>query len=380
MRKYWLIGIAGLGLTAAVYFVVNQPASAANGAQAQTQTNEEQVEEEKKEETIYPVELTSPETRTMRTFVLSTATLRADRQVDIFSKVAGQVERLQVEEGERVKQGQVLLALDGDDERLKLKQRKVDLNKAKAEFDRVAKSYEKALIATEEYDKKKFELEKAQAEYDLASYQERQTKVTAPFSGTITMREVEVGQTIQPSQKLFALAALDPLEADVYLPEAKANALKPGMRVEMSRHDGFSDPFEGRISRISPVVDQETGTVKATLAVKDAPANIRPGAYVHLRVITSSSSVSAAIPKKALVYDSRQRPHIFLAAEDKEAPGVYAVRRAAIATDIEEDGFVSVIEGVSVGDLIVLTGKESLKDGAKVRDAAAKDNQLANLD
>jgi len=371
VKNKWLIGIASLAaLSATAFFVLNQPAEA-----AKADTEETQAEPEKKE-TIYPVELISAEQRTMRTYVLSTATLRADRQVDIYSKVAGQVAELKVEEGLRVAEGDTLLTLDGDDERLKLEQARVDLNKAKAEYERVAKSYDKALISAEEHDKKKFELEQAQAKFDLANHQLSLTQVIAPFAGTITARNVEIGQTIQPSEKLFTLAALDPLEADLFLPESKVGALAAGMTAELSKSDDFSRGFRGAVGRIAPVVDQETGTVKATLTIASAPAEARPGTYVHVRVVTDEISAETVIPKKAVMFDSRQKPHVFKATQTED-PAIYKVHRTPITLGVEEDDYVQATEGLLPTDAVVLTGKESLKDGAKVRDASRGADQLA---
>ena len=340
-----------------------------------TQENQEataQVEEEKQEktETIHSVEFAVVTDREMRQWVASTATLQAEREVEIFSKVAGQIKALPLEEGQRIEAGALLLEVDGGDARLKLDQTRVNLNKAKAEFQRIARSYEKDLVSTEEFETRKYHLASCQAEYDLAIYQVGVTEVRAPFTGTVTSRDVELGQTIQPADKLFTLAALDVLKAEVYLPESKVTALQVGMPVQFSRGENFTDTFNGLVDRIAPVVDRETGTVKITLTIDRTPDSVRPGAYVHLQILTQTDTAPHVIPQKALVYDSHRQAHVFLASPHKDRVGIYQVTKVAVETGLEESGYVALTEGVETGAFVVLTGKSSLKDGALVQNAS----------
>ena len=374
MRKVWII-LLGVGVLAAGFFLVQsqQPANAAPADDVASEQSAEDAElkeqEEEKEEMIYAVELAQATERSMQIYQQSTATLQADRQVDIFSKTPGQISELPLEEGMRVKAGQTLLVLDAADARLRLDQSRVKLEKANAEFQRIARSYEKDLVSTEEYETRKYQLETARAEFDLAKHEVAIARVAAPFDGTIVTRDVELGQTIQTSQKLFSLATLDLLEAEVFLPEARVAGLREDMTVQLSRDDNFKEPISGRVARISPVVDRETGTVKVTVAIQDVPRSLRPGAYVHLRIVTSERSYPSVVPQKALIYDSRQNAYVFIT-EPTDRPAVYTVKKTPVTTGTVDGGQVAITQGLERGSSVVLTGKESLKDGALVRDAA----------
>jgi len=345
--------------------------------QAENVENENSAEEKKPEvkEIIYNAEFYQVSSRTLRNFVVGSATLQADRQVDIFSKTNGQIRKLMVEEGQAVEKGDVLLVLDGEEQELELQQMTVNLKKAKAEFERISKSYESKLIAAEEYETKKFELEKSIADHERAAHKVTLTKVLAPFAGTITKRAVEIGQTIQPSEVLFTLAALNPLEAEVFLTEKQVNGLAPNQESSFSRSDDFSNSFSGYVKQISPIVDKETGTVKVTMAIPDAPTNIRPGTYVHLRVVTDVSTYPAVVPKRALVFDSRQQAYAFVTKPDEEREAVYVVEKVPVTLGMEEGEWVSVTEGLESGKEIVLTGKASLNTGSLVRNADEVNNQ-----
>ena len=381
MKK--LVWIGALIAAAVIVMLVLRNPSQESEAQTQPEAeievanSEEAAETKEKEETIHGVALVKAERREVHTYVSGTGTLQALRQVEIFSKTAGQIEALAWEEGDQVRAGEVLLTLDAGAAQLKLDQAKVKLAEATADFDRTSRSYAKALVSTQDYETKKFQLEKIQAEVDLAAYDVETSQVRAPFDGTLITRDVELGQTIQTSQKLFTLATLQPLKTEVFLPERKVAGLSTGLPVEVSTNGSFENVFPGRLDLIAPVVDKETGTVKVTIAVDDVPGDLRPGAYVHLRIVTHREVADAVIPKKALVFDSRQNTFAFLAKPGENEEDVYTVEKVPVELGIQEDQDVSVLTGVRHGDWVVLTGKESLREGSKVKDVTSEVRTLA---
>lgn len=382
MKK--VIGIAVFltaGLAAAWFLLGNKTEQNTAVAQAQetdqADVSNDQTESSKpeKKEIIYNVEFFEVESKTLRTFVASSSTLKADRQVDIFSKTSGQIDRILVDEGREVKRGEVLVVLDGEEQELELQQMAVNLKKARTEFERIEKSYKNQLISAEEFEAKKFELERSTAEHEKAAHRVALTKVKAPFSGTIVKRSVELGQTIQPSEVLFTLAALDPLEAEVYLTEKQVSGLKLKQETAFAKDDDWEHAFSGFVKQISPVVDKETGTVKVTMAIPDAPKGIRPGTYVQLRVVTAVTAEPAVVPKRALSFDSRQQAFAFVTKPHEEKENVYVVEKVEVELGTEENQWVSITKGLEQGAQIVLTGKESLKTGTLVRDANQAQNQ-----
>ena len=368
------------GLAGYWYVSNNKKAEAANQEKTQNAETSESLEgvaegsKPEVKEIIYNVEFFEVESKILRTYVASSSTLKADRQVDIFSKTSGQIDRILVEEGQKVNQGDVLLVLDGEEQELELQQMLVNLKKAKAEFERIERSYKNQLIATEEFETKKFELERSTAEHEKAAHRVTLAKVKAPFSGTIVKRAIEEGQTIQPSEVLFTLAALNPLEAEVYFTESQVKGLKVNQATRFAKDDVWDEAFAGYVKQISPVVDKETGTVKVTMAIPDAPEGVRPGTYVQLRVVTATSEQPAVVPKRSLTFDSRQQAYAFIAKPHAEKDDVFTVDKVSVELGIEEGEWVSISSGLKSGEKVVLTGKESLKSGSLVRDA----NQTAN--
>lgn len=120
-----------------------------------------------------------------------------------------------------------------------------------------------------------------------------------------------------------------------------------------------SASFDGRIDRISPVVDPSTGTVKITVATPGQKA-LRPGMYVQVELVTTVHENAVKIPKKALVYDNEQI-FLFRLAEDR------LVERVPVVPVLEDPEFVEAASGLEAGDQIVVAGQSGLKDGSTVR-------------
>ena len=119
------------------------------------------------------------------------------------------------------------------------------------------------------------------------------------------------------------------------------------------------DDFPGRIIRISPVVDPNSGTFRVTLAIDDADERLRPGMFVTTRIVTATHDEALLVPKRAVVYDDGY-PHVFVV-QDSTA------RKIQLDVGFEDTENLEVLSGVGRGDSIVVVGQNGLKDLARVR-------------
>jgi len=323
----------------------------------------EDAENKEKEKPVLHVEATEAKARNIQTYIESTATLKCNRQVDIMSKVMGQIENLMVEEGSAVVKGDVLLNLDTEDVELEREQAEIALRKSEREFKRAKKLFEQSLVTQEEFEMKKFDFEKSTSDLKISERKLNQMEIIAPFDGIITNRYCEIGQNISSADKLFMIAQVSTLKADVFLPEHQIDVIQKGQRVVLSRDNGFSENSAGEIERLSPVVDSATGTLKVTITLKPESDSWRPGSYVHLRIITGEFKDSLSLPRKALVYNNKQETSVFIIQQEEEKETVKLVK---VETGPEETGYISITTGIQSGDRVVLTGKESLKDGDEI--------------
>jgi len=351
MITFTLIGIAAMGLMA---------------VQSKSRKNDssKDIEKKEKEKPVLHVEATETLRRDIHTFIESTATLKCNRQVDIMSKAAGQIKELMTEEGILVMKDDILLTLDTQDAQLQLEQSIIQTKKADREFKRAQTLFKQSLVTQEDFEMKKFDLEKATADQKMAQYKLDQMSIKAPFDGMITNRYCEIGQNISSADKLFTIAQISTLKAEVFLPEHQTHGLKEGQRVILSRNNAFQNTITGKIDRLAPIVDATTGTLKVTIALTPEDNAWRPGSYAHLRIITGTYKNALVLPRKALVYNNKQETSVFLIEKSKNKKET--VKRITVQTGAEELGYIAITKGLKKGDRVVLTGKESLKNGEPV--------------
>ena len=253
-------------------------ATAANGKNGKEKDKD-------KEKAPVPVSIAAIGTAPISSYITSTANLVAENEVKIVSEAEGRVERLLVDEGVYVQQGQALASIArGDAEMLREKAR-VRAGNARVAFNRAKDMHTRELMSRGDYDKIAMEKEVAEQELREAEWRLGKTTIRAPFSGRVTERMITQGQHLRPGDALFTLTDYDPLIARIFLPERDVLALQTGREVRLTLRASSEIAFQGRIRQISPVVDTATGTVKVTVEAVNPPAVVRPGAFVTVDIV-----------------------------------------------------------------------------------------------
>jgi membrane fusion protein, multidrug efflux system len=317
-----------------------------------------------KEEKRLPVEISKAKLGSISSSIVTTASLEPHRQVTMVSETQGIVSKLQVEEGDRVSEGQILAMVSNHEKQAALDKAEVRVKNATLQLDRKQRSYDQKLISQSDLDAAKYEMGTAMAEKQTAQVDLDRSTIRAPFAGMITERFIEKGQNIHDQQNLFTLLDRDPLLARIYLPEKEVFGLKEGELVDLSLNSQKTVAFGGHIKQINPAVDPKTGTIKVTIEITDAPLAVRPGSFVDVRLITQKHDNSLLIPKKALLEEAGEQ-YLYLIKN-----GV-AVRKS-ISVGFLDDQYAEVLKGVSQGDDVVVAGQGSLRDGAKTETVATR--------
>jgi membrane fusion protein, multidrug efflux system len=388
-----LIAVLGGGAYVIKYYLTAHAAGKA--------ANEEKDKAKKGEgKEASPVELAVAKRDKISSYLASTANLRALREVDVACQAEGVVKAVLVEEGDFVKEGQVMCRLDDAQLKIRLELAKERLAQARYQQEKARKRQEKAasqidnsgkevarlqqafdekLISEREVAQEKYRLnefvhderissveirelthhvEELEAEIRQAELEISRTQIRAPFSGHVTQRIVELGRTVRSLDALFKLGAFSPLYADAHLSEREAHQVKPGQPVVVKLGVDESVKCNGRVDRISPVVDQSSGTVKVTVEL--APTGgLKPGAFVRVEIQTDTRQDAVLIPKKAVVEEDGEH-YVFIANGD-------SAKRTKVSLGYEWSGQVEVRQGVSAGAKVVVAGHGTLKDGGKIK-------------
>jgi membrane fusion protein, multidrug efflux system len=347
-----------------------------------------------------PVELAIARQGQIEAFLTSTANLRALREVTVATQAEGIVQKVLAEEGDFVREGQVLCTLDDTPVRIRLKlaeeklaQAKLQMEKARirqqkalaqightqAEFERYEKARAEGLVSDKEVATYRYKLEELthdergavsetkefqhrvaelEAEIAQSKLELSRTEVRAPFAGFVTLRTVNIGQRLRPMDNLFNLGAFSPLFADVHLSERDTRSVRPGQPATVRLGSDDDASIQGRVERISPIVDQASGTVKVTIAI-EPKQGYRPGAFVRVDIRTDTKTDAIVIPKRALVEEDGQS-YVYIAEKD-------SARRTKVELGYQREGIVEIRDGVKPGDNVVVAGQGALKQGGKIK-------------
>ena len=298
---------------------------------------------------------------TVSSFLVATTTLTPERAIDVVARAGGAVVSVLVQEGDVVRDGQLLAQLDQDDARLALAEAQAHYENIRREHARTTELAKHGGATDQELDGQRYQIELRTIALDRARQRLDDTEVRSPLAGIVGERMVEVGATISANTRLFHVLDPDPLLAVIHIPESGRQNLGVGQGVRIRAAGDVQ--AAGVITRISPVVDAASGTVKVTVELDDsgAPGALLPGTFVTVQVPTETRPGALVVPKRAILLERDQN----IVYRVQEGVAV----RTPVAVGLSAQNLVEITSGLSAGDVVVTVGQESLRDGAAVRAA-----------
>ena len=308
-----------------------------------------------------PVELGEVARADMSAVYSTSGTLRAERRATVTSRTNGVIERLMVEEGARVRSGQPIAELENDEQRIAAQRARDTFDTRQRELERLRKLFDQELVSEEAFEQARRDAQDAEHGAELAGLELDRTIIRSPFDGVVVTRHLDVGNTVTSGTPVYTLADVDPLLLEVKVPERHVARLQAGQQVRLTP-DAVDRPVQGVIDRIAPAVDPETGTVKVTLTVQ-GDAELRPGTFVRVDIITDTHDDALVVPRSALVAEGR-RWYVYRA-DDRTA------KKLEVELGYESEDRVEVRPlgeaRLTEGDPVVVAGAGALEEGSPIR-------------
>jgi len=307
-----------------------------------------------------PVKVSEVDEGTITSSLVFDSVLETESSVEIFAETSGLILEVHVEEGDRVVAGQILALMENVEERVDAEEAEARYEHQKANFKRTEDLYGRKLINQQEYDNAKFDLEQMRLRFERAKIQLENTNVRSTVSGVVTERNAQAGRRVATNRVLFSIMNLDELFANVNIPGQHMLSIEQGLPavidsdlIEGVRYDAF-------VKLVSPIVDPESGTFKAKVAVSKLNGMpIYPGMFVNVRVIVDTSDDAVLIPKEAIVHEGDLK-YIFKVQNGK-------AKKTLLQEGYSNVGFVQATSDIVKGDLVIVMGHSALKDGANVK-------------
>ncbi|MCE9687783.1 efflux RND transporter periplasmic adaptor subunit [Shewanella sp. AS16] len=317
-------------------------------------------EPEAKEEDKYavPIETTVVSQGNVSSFYSTTATLEAPQEAKVVSRIAGLIQSIAVEEGDRVRKGQVLAVIDAKRQKYDLDRSEAEVKIIEQELNRLKKMSNKEFISADAMSKLEYNLQAAIAKRDLAALQVQESHVTSPIDGVIAKRYVKTGNMAQEFEELFYVVNQDELHGIVHLPEQQLQSLRLGQDAQVYTGKQHGQAIAAKVLRISPIVDAQSGTFKVTLAVPNQDSSLKAGMFTRVELRYDTHKNVITVPYNALInQDNKLALYVI--------NGTNASRRE-VQLGYREGDTVEIVSGVEPGEQIVIRGHQNLKDQSLV--------------
>ena len=305
-----------------------------------------------------PVEVAKASRRSIAASYTGTAALEARGEAQVVAKTSGLALQVSAEVGQQVRAGQALVRIDSDRASLQVAQSDAQVKKLQANFARAQQLASQKMVSANDLDQLRYDLENARASNRLARLELSYTTVKAPISGVIAERSIKPGNLVQINTPIMRIVDTSRLEATLNAPEREIETLKTGQAVKLTVDALPGKTFEGRIDRVSPVVDSGSGTFRV-ICVFEGGGLLQPGMFARIRINYDQRANALVIPRNALLEDGSE-PSAYTIRADK------AVRVALKLGNIDGE-WVEVLGGLKENEPVVVAGKSALREGSVVQ-------------
>ena len=310
-------------------------------------------------------------------------TARAFTDAPIYARASGYLKKWYADIGARVTQGQILAEIETPELDQQLRQARAGLENASATMEMAKTTAERwqtllkrDAVSRQETDEKvsDYSAKRAMVESNSANVKRLEDlqafqKVTAPFDGIITARNTDIGALIDAgaggqARELFRLAAISKLRVFVSVPQAYAQAARPGTPTTISLEENPGKLYRGTLARTSNALDPSARTMLSEVEMDNPGGEVLPGAYVVVRLRVGRQTSGMTIPANTLLFR----------AEGMQVAVVRDGRAELVSVTIGRDygRSVEVVAGLQRTDAVILDPADSLVSGTAVRVRASE--------
>lgn len=307
-----------------------------------------------------PVETGAVELGTISRAVTVSGVVEPIRTVGVNSQLSGALLGVEVEEGMRVREGQVLARMDDRELAAQEASAEASFAVAEAAYQRAEQLRNNQVITISEYERDRTAYAAARAQLEQLRTRRGYATVRSTLDGIVLEKRVEAGDIVAPQTQLFRIGDVSTMVVRVPVSELDVVELSPAATASIVFDAYPTRTFTGTIRRIFPSADPATRLVPVEVALDDVGASTaRPGFLARVTFALGARSGVRLIPASALI--SGAGGQAVFTVENGQA------MRRSVQTGLTSEGRVEVLSGLEAGDIIVVAGANTLRDGAQVR-------------
>lgn len=321
--------------------------------------------------------------------IITTGTIFPEKESKVGPKLSGRVEKVYVEEGDTIREGEILVKIEQTEFLIAEKEAKASLKIANAQLksdklnyenllkdrERLLNLYQEGIVPQQQFDqidtkssmgKVMIDLRKAQvlrAEQNLAMARQRlqDSTIVSPLSGLVVGKFVNEGEfiTTMPPNPLVWIMNIDKVKIEVYIPEVHLPEVRIGDSVEIKVDAYPTELFHGKISTINPMIDPMNRTFKVKILISNKDYRLNSGMFARVKILPNIQQNAIVVPIRAVT--EREKSQVAFVVENKRAT------MKVVQTGINDNTYIQILEGLQEGEIVIVEGHYGIEDGANVK-------------
>jgi membrane fusion protein, multidrug efflux system len=308
-----------------------------------------------------PVAVVQVAPRDLSRAVVVAGAVEPVRTIGVNSMLAGTVLAVHVQEGDRVRQGQLLAELDARETRAQYERAQAVFANAETIFQRNEQLAANKIITDAEFQQSRSAYEVAKSDGEVWRTRLAFTRITAPSPGVVTAKLIESGSAVSANQRTFDLADVSLLVVRVQVSELDVVHVKPGAEVSVVLDAYPTATVKGRVRRVFPSADAQSRLVPVEVALGAFPEGVvaRPGFLARVSFQLDRRPGALVIPASAIGVGEEGQ---FVYVVDADS-----LQRRSVSLGMSAEGFVEIQGGLTAGERVVTSGHTNLRPGSRVR-------------
>lgn len=350
------------------------------------------------------VETVTVGTGSVSDLLVASGVVEAEASADLMPEASGMVLRVEADVGDAVRKGQLLAVIRNESVDAGAQRAADEVRHLEARVTEMRALADRGAVSSRELADLEYQLQTARTSLREAQATQSDTRLVAPFAGVVAARDVKVGELASSATRAFQVVDLTELHVEAQLPERDVSRVAIGQPATLTSAYDASRTAAAEVSRISPVIDPNTGTFQVKLTLDPDQDVLRPGQYVNVALEVNRHEDVVVLPRDAVLYENGA-PVAFRMEEappepepeeeeeeedaepDEEADADdpppeeegprWIARKVALELGLVDATHAEVTEGVAIGEAILVAGHRNLRDGARIRLPRTDDDQQA---
>lgn len=316
-----------------------------------------------------PVAAVEAKLQDMPRYLEGIGTLMAAKQVTVAPEVAGRITAIMFEAGQTVKAGDPLVQIYDAPDRADLENFQAQEKLAQVNLGRAHTLAKQQYGSQQAEDTAQMALDQARAGIARTNAVIVQKLVKAPFAGELGIRQVNLGQYLNPGTPIATLTDLETMYVDFTLPEQASSQLKIGQNIDVAVDAYPNRTFTGKLTTIEPQIDPQTRAIKVEATFANTDHALRPGMFANARVVLPPQHDVVTIPETAVEYTPYGTSVYIIKEVGKDDKGEpkYIAQQSFVTLGERRNGSVAVLTGLKAGEMVASSGQLKIINGAPVR-------------